>query len=87
MVSIIGILDSLTPNCPSSWLSSSRRGRMNDRPFRVIGKRFQDLFRSLADPRVGAQWNIAKPVCARSIWPRLAKERSARASIQPRLRP
>ena len=31
-------------------------------PFASYWQAFQHLFRSLADPRVGAQWNIAKPV-------------------------
>ena len=31
-------------------------------PFASYWQAFQDLFRSLADPRVGAQWSIGKPV-------------------------
>ena len=31
-------------------------------PFASYWQAFQDLFRSLADPRVGAQWSIDKPV-------------------------
>jgi fatty acid desaturase len=31
-------------------------------PFASYWRAFQHLFRSLADPRVGAQWNISKPV-------------------------
>lgn len=35
----------------------------NDQPpFPSYWQAFRDLFRSLANPRVGAQWNIAKPV-------------------------
>jgi fatty acid desaturase len=31
-------------------------------PFASYWQAFQDLFRSLADPRVGAQWSTDKPV-------------------------
>ena len=81
MVSITGILDSLTPNFPSSLLSSSRRGRMNDRPFRVIGKHFKissEAWQILASVRSGTSqspWHAASG----QGWLR----RLGAASIQP----
>ena len=86
MVSITGILDFLTPNFPSSLLSSSRRGRMNDRPFRVIGKHFRissEAWQILASVRSGTSPSPS----ARSIWPRLAKEQRRCQHSRPRLRP
>jgi fatty acid desaturase len=44
-------------------------------PFRSYWHALWDLLRSLADPRVGAQWNAATSVAARS-WPRVERTTS-----------
>ena len=67
---------------PSSLHSSSRRGRMNDRPFRVIGKHFK-ISSSLADP--ARRSGTSPSPSARSIWPRLAKEARQLPAFSARL--
>ena len=82
MVSITGILDSLTPNCRSSLRSSSRRGRMNNRPLRVIGKHLRissGAWQIPASVRNGASASPSE----RNIWRRLAEEQPRVVSIQP----
>ena len=76
----------LTPNFLSSLRFLSRRGRMNDRPLRVIGKHFSissGAWQIHALARSGTSPNPS----AGSIWRRLADEKPPRYQHLDRVRP
>ena len=86
MVSITDIPDSPTPNFLSSLQFLSPRGRMNDRPLRVIGKHFNissGAWQILALVRSGTSPN---PL-AGSIWRRLANGKPLHYQHSDRVRP
>ena len=86
MVSITDIPDSPTLNFLSSLQFLSRRGRMNDRPLRVIGKHFNissGAWQIHALVRSGTSPNPS----VGSIWRRLADEKPPRYQHLDRVRP
>ena len=59
MACTTGMPDSRTQNCPSLLRCSCPLLPGELPPFPSYWHAFLDLFRSLADPRVGAQWRLA----------------------------
>ena len=86
MACIIGMRDSRMQNCPSLSRCSCPLNPGDCAPFPSYWHAFLDLFRSLADPRVGAQWRAASAGGERKLAKARKRTSTSICSIRP-LRP